>query len=1308
MKHKFLLLFFAFITCYSFTYAQGGWVKKTANTSTLGSTQGVTANGKGYISDNIEFATDIFEYDATTDSWQVKTRNTILDGSFHSQMVAANGKIYQGLGVDTHPRNTEHYFYNSFFEYDPATNAWKSVASFPGEERSEGLGFSIGNKIYFGLGGKNSFKHTSTKSEYKKDWWEYDINSNTWTRKADFPIQGKDKHTFTIGSKGYVGVEDNAVLKFWEYNPTTDQWAKIADYPGTKETFYLWDYDPTTNSWGHKVAIPSKEAMLYSFTINGKLYAGRNAYNKYVGNLQYVLHPGELWMFDSDAPATPVVTEVKRTGGQSILLTWQDLATVEDGYVVQRFDNVDSTITTIDSLVANTTTYTDNSVQIGKIYTYRLLAYNSLAHVTTQFKSEDFPIKPTNLLVNKIAPTQIKLTWADQDMETGFVIERYDERENGYKFLDSVSANTINYTDAGVTDSVQYAYRVKAYTDFVQSVWSEEAFYSFTILRKAERKTAFGGTARKGAIGFSIGTKAYIGLGVERSDYQKDFWEYNSETNTWTQKADFTQGKRANAIAFVIGTKGYVGLGSASYNTYAKDFWAYDPATNSWQRLADFGGEARHEAYSFVINNKGYIGAGKGASGYFSDLWEYNPVTDSWQVKTTKGLSGSHLVGFSYKNKGVVLPTNGDEYAIYDSVNDKWEKKKTNIPVRLSLYYGKAGFMTNNRCYVITNMEGRTLWEYNPFSDTWSKAANLDMLKLFDATGFAIGNTGYLGVGYHAVGGYQKALWAFTVSSGLVAPDQLTAIAQSSQAVKLDWVDNSVHELGFVIERRIKGESAFQIIDSVQADVTTYLDNKLVANTSYQYRIKSFNNQVVSTYSSVVEETTPNDNYSGVWEQKQGFPGARGDESINFSIDELGYIGSTEGQGELWAYNPATNVWTQKANYVGKAPEFAFTIGKKAYVGGSTDLQFWEYDVVANAWTKKANLSFYPFETSGFSIGNKGYVSEGGRNNGNSGFWEYDPTIDQWTSKASFPGAGRYQKIGFAINGKVYLGLGLDDKYIGMLDFWEYNPSTDQWIQKHDFPGKPRSFTKAIATQNRGFIAGGKIDAMDSNEFWEYIPEQDTWKQRVAYAGAGFWALSGFSINNNVYVGAGYQQKDFWMYAPLSAPKELILENNQVLSWRDMSANEQGFIIEYSHNNEVYQVLTTTDKDQINYNQLPSLNSGVVSYRVRAYNEHGVSGFSNVVTRDFVSGTSISTLQNNIRIYSNPTQGVFQIGTEKAFTEKVILTLYGVNGGTIYQKEWDTTQSSKQAIDIRSQTNGIYWLKISTVKGSITKKILKH
>src|SRR5688572_8150752 len=111
------------------------------------------------------------------------------------------------------------------------------------------------------------------------------------------------------------------------------------------------------------------------------------------------------------------------------------------------------------------------------------------------------------------------------------------------------------------------------------------------------QKSNFGGAGRSYLpIGFSIGTKAYVGNGYNSSTYYNDFWEWDQATNVWTQKANYAGSGRIGAISFSINGKGYAGLGqfvSTQYNT----FYEYDPIANTWTAKANFPGTAR----SFAI-----------------------------------------------------------------------------------------------------------------------------------------------------------------------------------------------------------------------------------------------------------------------------------------------------------------------------------------------------------------------------------------------------------------------------------------------------------------------------------------------------------------------------------------------------------------------------------------------------------------------------------------------------------------------------------------------------------------------------------
>ena len=196
-------------------------------------------------------------------------------------------------------------------------------------------------------------------------------------------------------------------------------------------------------------------------------------------------------------------------------------------------------------------------------------------------------------------------------------------------------------------------------TGFILFVFAVSVAMSAHSQNKWTQKADFGGSAREGAVGFSIGTNGYIGTGEDGSGFKKDFWQWNQTTNSWTQKADFGGTARYRAVGFSIGANGYIGTGNDG--TYKKDFWEYDTILNTWTQMTAFLGLGRFEAVGFSIGSKGYIGTGRGQNGsFYSDFWEYNPVADTvlgkpWKQKTNfGGNSKSGAVGFSIGTQGFI------------------------------------------------------------------------------------------------------------------------------------------------------------------------------------------------------------------------------------------------------------------------------------------------------------------------------------------------------------------------------------------------------------------------------------------------------------------------------------------------------------------------------------------------------------------------------------------------------------------------------------------------------------------------------
>jgi hypothetical protein len=82
-----------------------------------------------------------------------------------------------------------------------------------------------------------------------------------------------------------------------------------------------------------------------------------------------------------------------------------------------------------------------------------------------------------------------------------------------------------------------------------------------------------------------------------------------------------------------------------------------------------------------------------------------------------------------------------------------------------------------------------------------------------------------------------------------MTPRDLFSLGVSETEIQLNWVDTSVDEEGFAIERR-KQEDAFQEIARVDRDTTSYSDTDLAPESSYIYRVMAYNQYGNSGYSN--------------------------------------------------------------------------------------------------------------------------------------------------------------------------------------------------------------------------------------------------------------------------------------------------------------------------------------------------------------------------------------------------------------------------------------------------------------------------
>jgi len=89
-----------------------------------------------------------------------------------------------------------------------------------------------------------------------------------------------------------------------------------------------------------------------------------------------------------------------------------------------------------------------------------------------------------------------------------------------------------------------------------------------------------------------------------------------------------------------------------------------------------------------------------------------------------------------------------------------------------------------------------------------------------------------------------------------VAPSGLTATTTSASSIALSWVDNSMDETGFQLERALVASGPFAQIATLSANAVSFSDSGLAASTTYFYRVRATNTAGNSAYSVVASTTT--------------------------------------------------------------------------------------------------------------------------------------------------------------------------------------------------------------------------------------------------------------------------------------------------------------------------------------------------------------------------------------------------------------------------------------------------------------------
>lgn len=301
-----------------------------------------------------------------------------------------------------------------------------------------------------------------------------------WMKLAYFGgISCSDATCFVINDIAYVGTGYDGANKikltnFYAYDPVENSWTRIADFPGA----------------GRYHAV--------SFTIGNKGYVGTG----YDGKTMYA----DFYSYDPETN------------------TWDTIVDFEGG---ERYGAVAFAI--------------DNKGYVGcgydGYYYNDFYSYNPEADTWTKIK---------------------QLSGTKRVFASSFVIDG-----KGYVVCGIDNGSTY------VNDFWEY--------DPSNDTWMEK--YKISNATSELFDDDYTGITGAYKASFAIGDKGYLVGGANSSTSSSTgvyVWEYDQSTDLWERKTDFEGNARKGAVGFAIGSRGYVTTG-ASGSSYYYDLWGFDP-----------------------------------------------------------------------------------------------------------------------------------------------------------------------------------------------------------------------------------------------------------------------------------------------------------------------------------------------------------------------------------------------------------------------------------------------------------------------------------------------------------------------------------------------------------------------------------------------------------------------------------------------------------------------------------------------------------------------------------------------------------
>ena len=576
-------------------------------------------------------------------------------------------------------------------------------------------------------------------------------------------------------------------------------------------------------------------------------------------------------------PAAPTNLSATAVDYDTIDLAWTDNATDEDGFLIQRKLGPGGTFANLDTVGVNQTSYNDNTCDPETNYCYQVRAYNGGGDSAWSNEACDTtPSGPSighgiylyhNSQYTPYATAQAAYDAAVPGDEVVFGPGVYSQAISAT--TNGTAENPIVIRGEGYPRPVIDADGIKRLPGRKSPLWIQGDYHVVENLEICYASQDYGHAKNASGVYYQSG----IGL-VVRDCYIHDNGHgmyAADECEAWTLEY--------NEFCY----NGYEGDGYY-HNVYNYGWGTNIARYNVFHHSHALGFKNRAQYTEFLYNTVFYNGL------YEVDFMlgdsAYGPqdalMLGNWVVKNPNADNYTIFVGFSPRQGGTLTAINnyfqannasntfiniGDEYCVaYNNIFDN------NGHSGLEVFFNNSGTSsgTNNWLSSTATSTGGLTSSVAGTDPGVTDRINMDFHLLAGSQCIDAGNDSASPLpdeepvypsgsvsrpvsGTIDIGPYEYATYTPVVP---LPVENLTATAQSSSSILLEWSNLSTTEDGFIIECLSDTTVGWEEVGYADAGATSCLDTGLDPATTYDYRVLPYNTYGVGVHSNHAQETT--------------------------------------------------------------------------------------------------------------------------------------------------------------------------------------------------------------------------------------------------------------------------------------------------------------------------------------------------------------------------------------------------------------------------------------------------------------------